>query len=50
VDQPESTGDGRTPAPQSFDFERPSSEAPARPEWTPTAPSDAMREGPRSEP
>jgi ribonuclease E len=41
------------PEPQSFDFERapapPVAPAP-RPEWTPGPPSDATREGPRSEP
>jgi hypothetical protein len=41
------------PRPQSFDFERaPVDHAPPapRPEWTPSPPSDATREGPRSEP
>lgn len=44
--------ENRTPAAQSFDFDRPAVEVtpPPRPEWTPTPPSDATREGPRSEP
>jgi len=48
---PESSSDERPPAPQSFDFDRPPAAAVSpRPEWTPTPPSDATREGPRSEP
>ena len=51
VDVSESTSADRGPSPQSFDFEPPPPAAvPARPEWTPTPPSDATREGPRSEP
>ena len=46
-------GNESAPEPQSFDFERapapPVAPAP-RPEWTPGPPSDATREGPRSEP
>jgi ribonuclease E len=41
------------PGPQSFDFERTPAQPVAttpRPEWTPGPPSDATREGPRSEP
>jgi ribonuclease E len=49
---PPASGEG-APGPQSFDFERapvePAPPAP-RPEWTPGPPSDATREGPRSEP
>ena len=59
---PEIGGDAGPPGPQSFDFERitPVVSAPIVPaaspvpeprqEWTPGAPSDATREGPRSEP
>jgi ribonuclease E len=44
-------GEDRPPAPQSFDFDRPAgAAAEPRPEWTPTPPSDATREAPRSEP
>jgi hypothetical protein len=48
---PASTTEERPPAPQSFDFDRPAvAAAEPRPDWTPTPPSDATREGPRSEP
>ena len=46
-------GNEAGPEPQSFDFERaasPPAAPAARPEWTPGPPSDATREGPRSEP
>jgi hypothetical protein len=46
----EPSGDERAPAPQSFEFDRPSTEATPRTEWTPTPPSDATRESPRSDP
>jgi len=62
---PDTGGNGGIAESRSFDFDRGPSEAPppspayapppapvteARPAWTPTPPSDATREGPRSEP
>jgi ribonuclease E len=51
------SGSEGAPEPQSFDFERapveqatPAPRPEPRPEWTPGPPSDATREGPRSEP